>query len=236
MMCQTVKKRKNTMKNQYNKEKIKEFINAIPKPADTESRKTLYSFAGTPAGKTMLDLGCGHGVDVKYFLDKNADIHGLDDAVEMINQASAFIPKSKLINATFENIPIGNEYFDIVYTHYGIYHSQNIETILREVHRILKPHGIFIIIVPHPIRQLIDKENHDYFKQEEYQFTFGFRKDKVTLRGISHTIQEYLCAYLLDNFNILHYSEKADPNCYYINNGWLYPKFLALKVQKKERK
>jgi SAM-dependent methyltransferase len=137
-----------------------------------------------------------------------------------------------LFKTTFENTKLESETFDIVYSHYGIYHAKRIHPVFREVSRILKPRGRFVFVVPHPVRQLLEKGDTDYYKNTEYELRFGYEKT-VTAVGVAHTMQEYLSEYLLDNFELTAFLEQRDAEAYYMNKDWIYPLYLAVRVQKK---
>lgn len=95
----------------------------------------------------ILDLGCGdHKLAYKNKFpgyDFNGEVIGLDlengDQVDVIWN----LEKGKM--------PFKEGSFDIVYTHHVLEHLENesIINVLRDVHRILKKGGHFLICVPH---------------------------------------------------------------------------------------
>lgn len=83
-------------------------------------------------GKRVLDLGCGR--------NKFPGAIGLDFLP---------LPNVDIVADLNEKLPFDNEEFDAVYTNQVLEHIQNIIGLVYEVHRILKPGGIFLSHVPY---------------------------------------------------------------------------------------
>lgn len=58
-------------------------------------------------------------------------------------------PYQEVIKANAQTIPYEDCFFDIVYSHGVIHHSPDIEKIVSEIHRVLKPGGQAIIMLYH---------------------------------------------------------------------------------------
>ena len=155
----------------------KEILDKLP--------QTIYeSFTGAnnpqpfielKAGETVLDLGCGAGLDL-YFYAKavgvNGKVYGLDISKDMVNKARRNMETVDIHNVDVrigysDNIPFKNDFFDVVASN-GIYNlSPDKEKVMREVFRVLKPGGrtVFCEVVlkdklPENIRKNID----DWFR------------------------------------------------------------------------
>ena len=59
-----------------------------------------------PAGSCVLDLGCGHGRDTVYFLEKGYKVKAIDESLEMCKLAS------KLTGINVEQINFLNRNYD----------------------------------------------------------------------------------------------------------------------------
>ena len=143
---------------QYNK--FAEEFNGLHKGLDKVTNLSYYSyFDENLKNKTLLDLGCGEGVDIKYFDKLGANSYGIDSSEKMVEISNKKYEKSnnKIRLGYFENIPFKDNTFDVVCSKYSIQTSENIEPIYREVKRVLKKNGEFIFLVVHPIRQFIEK-------------------------------------------------------------------------------
>lgn len=100
----------------------------------------------------IIDIGCGGGVNIEKFLkltSKNVD--GLDysevSVSESIKRNSEAVENGRcnLIQADVSDMPIENESYDLVTAFETIYFWPNITNTFKEVFRIIKPHGQFMI-------------------------------------------------------------------------------------------
>jgi arsenite methyltransferase len=111
------------------------------------------SLAGIISGETVLDLGCGAGIDCFLAAEKvgpKGKVIGLDMTPLMIEKARANALKSGVLNVDFrlgdaESIPLENESVDWIISNCVINLSPNKRQVFREMHRVLKPGGNFSI-------------------------------------------------------------------------------------------
>ena len=87
------------------------------------------------------------------------------------------------------------------------------------------------ILVTHPIRQFYEKKivGKDYFKKEIVE-SLCF-DGAVTFKEPTHTLQEYLSPFMLNNFILEAYSEDFDPAAEKIVD--VYPGFMILRWTRK---
>lgn len=104
-------------------------------------------------GKHVLEIGCGMGVDGLQFQKAGAHYTGIDltpAAIELAKEQASLLgnPSAQfhLVNAE-EGLPFPDNHFDHVYSFGVIHHSPNTEKIVAEIHRVLKPHGTFCVMV-----------------------------------------------------------------------------------------
>ena len=107
------------------------------------------SFADIKEGETVLDLGCGAGLDLYFYAGaagKTGKAYGLDISEEMTekakkNMAEAGADNTELVIGHSDNLPFADGFFDTVASN-GIYNlSPDKEKVLSEVFRVLKPGG-----------------------------------------------------------------------------------------------
>lgn len=95
--------------------------------------------------KNVLDIGCGSGIDICEYAKYNCNVFGIDitdKAVELSKQRLNILNFNGDINKyDGNNIPHENEKFDLVRSNGVLHHSPNMEHILTEIYRILKPNG-----------------------------------------------------------------------------------------------
>ena len=134
--------------------------------------------------KKVLDLGCGYGYYTNYFQNIGADVLGVDGSINMIG-----IARSRYKNCNFEicditeRLPYENETFDLLFCNQVLMDVDNIEKVISECYRTLKPNGIFYFSIVHPAfydsEWIKDKKGFCYAKTiksyiKHYSFTNEF--------------------------------------------------------------
>ncbi len=141
-----------------------------------------FTGAGNPqayvelkGGETLLDLGCGAGLDLYLYAQKvglTGRLYGLDLSPAMLDKAQANLVQTGVKNCRFlccpaDSIPLEDNAVDVV-TSNGIYNlSPDKEAVLREVLRVLKPGGRTVfseIVLSAPLPEEIRKSIDDWFR------------------------------------------------------------------------
>lgn len=98
-------------------------------------------------GKKVLDVGCGGGQYMEYFLNKNAEIVGIDYSEKMIEMAKAYLGDKKkdnkkfkytLLKADAKKLPFLSNTFDLVVGIGLLEYLSKPQKALSEIHRVLK--------------------------------------------------------------------------------------------------
>ena len=97
----------------------------------------------------VLDFGCATGTKTIEITDSVKHIHGLDISSEMVNEANNKIKESNFKNITFTQGDIFDNDFEIAsfdkIISYGVIHLlNNSDEVIRRLHDLLKPRGLFI--------------------------------------------------------------------------------------------
>ncbi|NHJ83865.1 MAG: methyltransferase domain-containing protein [Asgard group archaeon] len=100
-------------------------------------------------GDIVVDLGSGSGYDIiraAKLVGKEGKAIGIDMTPEMVAQAKENIAKLSILNAEIkqgeiENIPLENNFADVVISNCVINLSPNKQEVFNEAYRILKPNG-----------------------------------------------------------------------------------------------
>ncbi len=132
----------------------------LDRMADARYRLEPYvpPFADFPSGrgKRLLEIGVGGGVDFTSWVQNGADATGVDlteAGVRMTRSRLAQKPLDpgsyRLLVADAENLAFPNESFDMVYSWGVLHHSPDTRRAFREVHRVLKPGGLFKGMIYH---------------------------------------------------------------------------------------
>jgi SAM-dependent methyltransferase len=101
------------------------------------------------AGREVLDLGCGTGVDLVRFARGGARVTGVDIADAAIALASANVQQQHLpawlVVADGEALPFDSGRFDFVFAHGVAQYTADGRRLVEEVHRVLAPGGQAVI-------------------------------------------------------------------------------------------
>ncbi len=113
-----------------------------------------FAFECVDVGKTdkVLDIGCGGGVNIEKFLKLTINnVDGLDYSEVSVkesikrNQKAVDDKKCKIIQADVSQMPIEDETYNLVSAFETIYFWPDIQNTFKEVSRIIKPGGQFMM-------------------------------------------------------------------------------------------
>ena len=110
----------------------------------------------------ILDAGCGEGALLKRLSCAGyKNLNGCD-----INDKNVKFKKMKLKKSDLNiKLPYKNESFDVVFSVENIEHLENPWGFIKEIHRVLKPKGTFILSTPNL---------HNWYQRLNYLFTGTF--------------------------------------------------------------
>jgi SAM-dependent methyltransferase len=100
----------------------------------------------------VLDLCCGSGQATAYLVDRfsqpGTQITGLDASPRSIQRAQNNVPTATYVQGWAEAMPFSNDQFDVIHTSAALHEMKpdQLRQILQEVHRVLKPGGIFTFV------------------------------------------------------------------------------------------
>lgn len=181
--------------------------------------------AGIKKGEKVLDLGCGSGRDciaAAKIVGSTGKVTGLDLTPEMVIKARARIAEEKVdnvnfINGTIEALPLHDQSFDVVLSNCVINHSRDKTKVYREIWRVLKPGGRFVVsdaVSKEPLPQGVKNDPEAW----------------AQCYGGAVTAEEYLSlikAAGFDEVQILHKRE-------YLKNGFDFVSLTLLGLKNKE--
>lgn len=221
-----------TIQEQYNT--IAEKF-SIEHPVGNQINRVLARQAALPyisAESFMLDLCCGDGADADFFARNGVHVIGIDASSQLVKMARDTYPNIQFSIGLAEQLPYENDLFDCVFSKYALQTSEYIEPIFNEVWRVLKPGGVFIYLVTHPIRQFLEKKKlgANYFKQE---IVSSVILDKtITVHEPTHIFAEYFNSKFFQRFEMLDFVESFDPAAERVNEA-VYPGFFLVTARKK---
>lgn len=116
-------------------------LNYLPRLVDFDSYR----------GKTLLEIGCGAGVDLVRFARAGAVVTGVDLSRTAIDLARQNISQNgldaslQIMNG--EALQFADNSFDVVYAHGVLQYTADTGKMVAEIHRVLRPGGEAILMV-----------------------------------------------------------------------------------------
>ena len=101
----------------------------------------------------ILDVGCGEGQITRRLNMANSQILGIDATWAQISEAAARSSDESYVRASAEAIPFKNRVFDAAIACLVFEHIVEMEDAIREVARVLRPSGRFVLMLNHPLLQ-----------------------------------------------------------------------------------
>ncbi len=127
-----------------------------------ERIKAITEFLGTVKGKIIYEIACGNGyLSRKFVKDGAREVWASDIAPELITIAQTKYDPSGIKylardGSNFDKIPANH--FDVVVIQHGLFYIKDIDTLVKGIHKILKPGGIFIYTLSHPLMHVARKD------------------------------------------------------------------------------
>lgn len=112
---------------------------------DSFETNTLGRFFQEAKGKKVLDIGSGTGRTLGDLEKAGAKVVAADISEEMLKIAKKKFSKIETVVADIENLPFKENSFDMVTAFFVIVHLKTLKEAFKEVYRVLKPGGSFIL-------------------------------------------------------------------------------------------
>lgn len=124
--------------------------------------------------RMVLDLGCGVGYGSAFLASEAAKVIGVDFDQDAANHAHiSYTGKNvEYMSADGEKLPFRDQSFDVVCSLETIEHVSDAKACLRNVARILKPEGVFVVSTPLASSDGRSPENphhHQEWDSKEFQ-------------------------------------------------------------------
>ncbi len=96
----------------------------------------------------VLDLCCGSGQSTQFLVKYSQNVIGLDASPLSLRRAQKNVPEASYVEAFAEKMPFADHLFDVVHTSAALHEMQpeQLQKIIHEVHRVLKPGGKFVLV------------------------------------------------------------------------------------------
>jgi SAM-dependent methyltransferase len=156
-------------------------------PGHTSSQNVYYRElkAHLPASPVWLDLGCGHQMFPEWMTKEEAEMAGRSKQLVGIDLDHPSLLKHRglrdKVEGTLEGLPFRDGVFDVVTANMVMEHVDEPGRVLEEIHRVLKPGGLFIFHTPNRLNFKIFAAAHvpRFLKNRLIGFFEGRKEEDV---------------------------------------------------------
>ncbi len=149
-----------------------------PGADDIKVRQYIYSLIDITSAKSILDIGCGTGYDLKQIAkltQKRMRLVGIDTSRKKIEAAHIATKNDAYFSFFIRDVSSGllfkNGEFDVVYSKNLLECIPNKETLIKEVHRVLRSNGQVLFAHWDWDSQVIDGENKALVRKIIHRFS-----------------------------------------------------------------
>lgn len=128
---------------------------AWKKPINSAKLNHINRIVGYPAGKRILDAGCGSGIFSVHFAKMGADVKAIDISEESIKTVREWAKKEAVwVDAEVSSIEgfRSDTMFDLILALDSLMYTDNIRPATDNLFRHLRPGGILVLEVPNLFR------------------------------------------------------------------------------------
>jgi len=127
----------------------------------------------------LLVIGCNYGFFLRV-CEPYFDTYGIDVSRYAIFRARDYAPRSKILLYDVQRgLPFKDENFDVVTMFDTLEHIKNYGNVLREIHRILRHEGIFLLTTPNRYSMNSILFGKDYWFKRDSSHVVLFSRDSL---------------------------------------------------------
>lgn len=222
-------------------EKYALIIDVKPHNAEYE-RPGLLKIIPPVKGRKVLDAGCGTGSLTEWLLDQGAEVIGVDASPHMLEQAKKRIQNRAILKLHDLKEPLSfieDDSLDLVVSSLVMHYIYNVESVFRELYRVLKPEGDLVFSIQHPVTDYAYRPSDNYYRVEviSYDWT-GFTEEPINVPCYRRPLEGYTEALFNAGFCIERLTEPKPtkrfkeelPESY--NRTMVKPLFMVIKAHK----
>lgn len=106
--------------------------------------EAMMTATGIGSGKNILDIGCGAGHSTALIKAAGASVVGVDAAEGLVEYAKKTFAGIDFRVGGMEDLPFGDDEFDVVFAANAVQYAADLDTALRELKRVCKPGGLVV--------------------------------------------------------------------------------------------
>ncbi|MFM7365804.1 MAG: class I SAM-dependent methyltransferase [Cuspidothrix sp.] len=125
---------------------------ALSVGGETRFRQLALQNLKLQSDTRILDLCCGSGQGTRFLANYSQNVTGLDASPLSIERSKKNAPDAIYVQGFAEDMPFADSLFDVVHTSAALHEMQHnqLQKIIAEVYRVLKPGGVFTVVDFHP--------------------------------------------------------------------------------------
>ncbi|TBN05474.1 bifunctional demethylmenaquinone methyltransferase/2-methoxy-6-polyprenyl-1,4-benzoquinol methylase UbiE [Hyunsoonleella flava] len=174
---------------------------------DVKWRKKVVNLVKDQDAKTVLDIATGTGDLAIAMADTNAEkIVGLDISSGMLDIGKQKInnkglsDKIEMVLGDSENMPFEDNTFDAITVAFGVRNFENLQNGLKDILRVLKPGGIFVILETSVPTKTPFKQGYNFYTKNILPLIGRlFSKDRSAYRYLSESASVFPYGEALNN-------------------------------------
>lgn len=116
-------------------------------------RATLAPLIARHAPGAALDAACGTGRWAEFLAERGFTVIGVDESPEMLERAKSKLPSVEFQMADVRSIPVATESVDLVVCSLALTHLPELDGVMLEFVRVLRPGGVAIVSNIHHLSQ-----------------------------------------------------------------------------------
>ena len=149
-----------------------------------EIKNLLEIFVENLNGEKILDVGCGHGRDAKFFSDLGCEVKGIDLSEKLLEIARKNAPKAEFYLMDMRNLAFPSDYFDGIWACASFLHipKKDSRKTLDEFYRVLKQNGLLYLSVKEGCSEGFVK-SAQYGNEERYFVFYNSKELRELVEG-----------------------------------------------------
>ncbi|HJQ23250.1 MAG TPA: class I SAM-dependent methyltransferase [Blastocatellia bacterium] len=226
--------------------------------SENVERPVIESLLGDLRQASALDLGCGSATYATRLAARGARVVGVDLSATMLKLARARARTNgvelELMAADISKpLPLADAQFDLVFTATALHYVEDLQSVMREIARVLQPHGRLLASVLHPmstsrfpVRDHNDASSDEWATRARWPahyfaaaprcvetpwLAFGEVSDEGRrLDCFHHTVSDYFAALEAAGLQWTHLREPAPPASFAAKNPERYEEAMSLPL------
>ena len=132
-------------------------LSALPVGGEARFRQLALNGIPIQPDTQVLDLCCGSGQTTRFLVERSQHVKGLDASPKSIKRAQQNVPTATYVEGWAEAMPFPDQQFDVVHTSVALHEmtADQLQKIVSEVYRVLKPGGFFTFVDLHKPQNLL---------------------------------------------------------------------------------